>query len=301
MPGGPAGRHGTLTLLDDVVVEFGITSSAPAERDPSGSGADVRRVTTSSWGDAYLKTTRADSGDDALAAATRELRCCRDLAPYAAFRTPELLAHHAGANGIALLLAAAGRVVPPRSWSRDMWVALGGQLALVHRTEPASATEWRRPDPLLDSVYATDPADVAGYWGEQVPDLARVLDRIEELLTPLTAAPQVFSHGDCHTGNVLFQGSQVALCDWQMAGMGRRAADLAFLRVRATPSGAAVPDEFLSAYVDRTGCDRGTLSRALVAEEIATWLFLWPPFARFNTPAAIERVRRRVRFLTSRW
>ncbi len=67
--------------------------------------------------------------------------------------------------------------------------------------------------------------------------------------------------------------------------------------MRATPSGAAVPPALTDAYLAARPCDRRTFARALVAEELAVLVFLWPPFAAFNTPAGIARVRRRARVL----
>jgi hypothetical protein len=90
-------------------------------------------------------------------------------------------------------------------------------------------------------------------------------------------------------------------CDRPAAGIGRPATDLAFVSVRAIPAGVTVPQALLDSYMDNRPCERDTLERALVAEELAIFVFLWPPFAAFNSPPAIARVRRRARQLADRW
>ncbi len=92
------------------------------------------------------------------------------------------------------------------------------------------------------------------------------------------------------TGSLVF-------CDWQVVGIGRPVTDLAMLSVRATPTGTAIPRELIDAYLESRPGDRLALERALVAEELAILVFLWPHYARFNSPAGVARVRFRAREL----
>jgi hypothetical protein len=85
------------------------------------------------------------------------------------------------------------------------------------------------------------------------------------------------------------------------AGAGSPAADLAFLSVRATPAGVVVPPARMDAYATVRGCDRRTLRRAVVAEEIAVLLGQWPPYARLHDAAGVGRVVRRTRDLARVW
>ncbi|QPP05410.1 hypothetical protein G4Z16_02285 [Streptomyces bathyalis] len=62
-----------------------------------------------------------------------------------------------------------------------------------------------------------------------------------------------------------------------------------------------VPRELIHSCLDGRRCDRVALERALVAEELAVLVFLWPPYAPFNRPSGIARVRRRARELQDRY
>ena len=61
------------------------------------------------------------------------------------------------------------------------------------------------------------------------------------------------------------------------------------------------PPELIDAYVAGRPCDRQVLQHAVLAEELATYLFLWPPYAAINDPAGIARITRRTRALTELW
>ena len=47
--------------------------------------------------------------------------------------------------------------------------------------------------------------------------------------------------------------------------------------LRATPSGTVVPPVLVDAYLENSPYDRHALERAMVAEELATFVFQWPP------------------------
>ena len=104
-------------------------------------------------------------------------------------------------------------------------------------------------------------------------------------------------HGDCHTGNVLHHDGGLAFVDWQSAGFGRASSDLAFVSVRAIPSGVRVPAALLDEHVRRSqelGVATDPAFRRTVAlEELAILVFQWPSYARWNSDTGIRRVRRR--------
>lgn len=257
-----------------------VLDGGPAD---SRSGAGVRRARLPSGELAYLKTTPASLESSALDAARRELRFYRDVAPDLAVPTPELLAWRDTGDGVALLLASAGDPVPVRQWTPRMWAALGDVIAVLHDAPGA----WPRPDPLAG------PHDI-GYW-RGLPSIP-----IAELAAAM-ALPPVFGHGDCHAANVVWRDGRPVVCDWQMAGIGRPGSDLAFPGVRAAPDGVVVPPELMAAYVRRRRCDEGALRRAVLAEELAFLLYVWPPYATLHTGTAIGRVRDRIRTLVRRW
>jgi aminoglycoside phosphotransferase (APT) family kinase protein len=276
---------------------FGVEPDEPETRLESRSGAGIHAVRTSGGAAAYLKLTPAALGPDALAAARRELRFYRELAARAPVRTPRLLDAAEDGDGVALLLAAAGAPADVRTWTPGMWAALGRDLAALHSGEPA----WRRPDQLRAALAAPDLAAVELFWGATLPRLADLVSARTDLNRAMDALPAVFVHGDCHTGNIAVTGESLTFLDWQMSGSGRPGTDLAFLTVRATPAGVTAPPDLTAAYLRHRNVDRRTLQLALLAEELAVYLFQWPPFAAYNTPAGVERVRQRAARLTTRW
>jgi hypothetical protein len=63
-----------------------------------------------------------------------------------------------------------------------------------------------------------------------------------------------------------------------------------------------VPPGFLDAYLaDADAGRRRSVELATLAAELWFFVLLWPPFAAFNTPTGIDRVRRRTRLLADRW
>ena len=91
-------------------------------------------------------------------------------------------------------------------------------------------------------------------------------------------------------------------CDWQSSGAGTPSSDLAFPSVRATPAGVTVRPAFLDAYLkDADANRRHAVELATLAAELWIFVLLWPPYAAYNTPAGIDRVRGRTRLLADRW
>jgi Ser/Thr protein kinase RdoA (MazF antagonist) len=164
-----------------------------------------------------------------------------------------------------------------------------------------TGTDWTRPDPLLDALLAPTFDDITAFWAATLPQLAEVVSDRSELADQICALPPVFIHGDCHTDNILHGAGALIFCDWQATGIGRPTSDLAFLSVRSVPSGVTVPHALVDAYLNHRMCERESLRRALLAEELAILVFLWPPYAAFNSPTGIARVRQRARVLAERW
>jgi hypothetical protein len=57
----------------------------------------------------------------------------------------------------------------------------------------------------------------------------------------------------------------------------------------------------IEAYLEGRPCDRHALEWALVTEELAILVFLWPHYAAYNSPSGIARIRRRARELADRY
>lgn len=260
-----------MSLLARAMREFGVTVEGPGTQADAQSGAGVWAVPG-----AFLKITPAGP------AAERELHFYRAVAPIAPVRTPALLGVLADESGVALLLADAGSPRPAVSWTPSMWAELGTALALLHGL------------PVPPGAPAAFPPVDEAFWGISLPDPAA-------LVAALAAVPLVLTHGDCHAANLLHGPAGLVFCDWQSAGPGRPTTDLAFPSVRATPSGVVVPPTLLDAYLSTRPLDRDVLRRALIAEELATFLCHWPAYAPVNSPAGNARVVDRVRGLTRRW
>jgi Ser/Thr protein kinase RdoA (MazF antagonist) len=289
-------------LMESAADEFRVAFARSAARGGSRSGAGVRAVRTADGKAAYLKVTPAALGSRTLAAARRELRFYRDLAPLAPVRTPRLLGSLDTPDGVALLLAAAGRTRDAPAWTQDMWADLGRGLGALHSVPlPDAGEDWSRPDELLEALAEPSLKEITAFWAAALPQLPAVISHRAELQDQIAALPPVLIHGDCHTDNILRAADSLVFCDWQAAGVGRPVCDLAFPSVRATPSGTSVPDAFIDAYLEVRPCDRRDLEGALVAEELAILVFLWPHYAAFNSPSANDRVRRRARALAGRY
>jgi aminoglycoside phosphotransferase (APT) family kinase protein len=354
-------------LMTTVLDEFKVSAEVAGAPLESRSGAGVHAVRTADGQRAFLKVSPTGPG---LAAAQRELRFYREIAPLTPVRTPALLSHVESAAGIALLLEAAGETLPAAAWTADMWADLGRDLAALHTMPLPPGDDWSRPDALLDALAEPDLDQIRTFWSSE---LAALTGRRAELADQIAALPPAFTHGDCHTDNIVHSNGELVFCDWQVCGIGRPTTDLALLSVRATPAGVTVPAKLVDAYLDgragalRSGGPRsggpqsgafesgtlrsggpqsgalesgnpqsgnpqsgnpqsgapesGTLrsggpqsadlqsadlqsadlQSALVAEELAIMVFLWPPYAAYNSPAGIARIRDRASELLWRW
>jgi aminoglycoside phosphotransferase (APT) family kinase protein len=288
-------------LTDLASAEFRVTVQQCGTHVKSRSGAGVHTVRTVENEPAFLKATPAGLGAQALSAARQELRFYQDLAPVSPVRTPRLLNFLDTEEGVALLLAAAGESREASSWTPDMWTDLGRDLAALHGMPLPNAEDWSRPDALQEAMAAPNLEVINDFWATTFPQLPTLISHRAELQAEINSLPPVLIHGDCHTDNIVHAAGSLIFCDWQVTGVGRPVSDLAFLSVRATPSGTVVPRVLVDAYLEIRPYDRRTLERALVAEELAIFIFLWPPFGAFNSESANDRVRRRVNELADRY
>ena len=267
----------------------------------SKSGAGVHAVRTADGLDAYVKVTPVALGPRALMNARRELSFYRALAPAAPLRTPGLLDFADSDDGVALLLAAAGAPLPVTSWTPNMWAALGRDLAALHSMPGPADPGWLSPDELSRAVAEPDLPMVEAFWRPVLPQLGEILARRAELAGWMGALPPAFVHGDCHTDNIMHVRDSLVFLDWASAGLGRPGSDLAFLNVRATPAGCLAPPELLRSYLGGRPGEHRAWRLALLAEELAVFLFQWPAFAPYNSAVGIDRVRRRTRALAEQW
>jgi Ser/Thr protein kinase RdoA (MazF antagonist) len=248
-----------------------------------------------------LKVTSLRREADARAG-RRELAFYRDLAERMPIRTPALLDSYEDNDVIAMLLSAHGEIEPATSWDRRTWLALAVDLARLHGTAVPEPDRWKEHWSPFHALREPDMPMVDGFWRE---DLASSLDAIiesRELLEQvILQAGECFVHGDCHTENILREDSALVWIDWQSTGIGNPARDLAFLNARAAPSGARIPPEMLAVYCSECDKDLERMRRSVIAAELSIFIFEWPPYASFNSPAGTRRVRRHTRYLAERW
>lgn len=248
-----------------------------------------------------LKVTSLQRDDDARAG-HRELAFYRGLAERLPIRTPTLLDHYADNDVIAMLLSAHGEIEPATSWNRRSWRALAVDLARLHGTAVPEPDRWKEHWSPLQVLRAPDLPMVEGFWREDLgSSLDAVVDSRELLEQAILQAGECFVHGDCHTENILREDGALVWIDWQGTGIGNPALELAFLDARATPSGARVPPEVLARYCTERDSDLQQMWRSVIAAELAIFVFVWPPYASYNSPAGTRRVRRRTRDLAERW
>ncbi|MFI6636505.1 aminoglycoside phosphotransferase family protein [Nonomuraea fuscirosea] len=289
-------------IISLAVRRFGITIDRDdAEPADARSGAGLHSARTFEGRTAFLKVTPASLGVEALHGARRELRFYTELAATVPLRTPPLFDSLETEAGVAVLLAHAGDRLPAREWTDRAWSELGRDLAAMHAMPGPLDESWNGPQPLLAALAEPATQTITEFWGVVLPQLPQFLAARMELRAELAAQPAVFVHGDCHTSNIVHDTSGLVFCDWQSAGIGRSSSDLAFVNVRAVPDGALVSPAATIAYLDRCGGSRAAFERALLLEELAIFVFQWPPFAAYNSALGISRVHDRVRYLSERW
>jgi len=289
--------------LSDVTADLRVTVTSSDPLHGSQSGARVHPVTRDNGRPAVLKVTTATDGA-AREAAERELQLYLHLRPHIGVRTPQLLDYRESVDTIALLLSAHPAPRPAVHWSRNNWLHLADDLARLHSTPMPAGTAWHRPSWVAQAFTNPDLVRAEEFWSW--PDERDLIDRIltdtESLQAAMDPLTDGFLHGDCHTDNILIEGNQLVWADWQGAGAGNPAGELAFPSVRATPSGATLPQQdIIGRYAATRGLDSAQVTRATLAAELAIFLLTWPEYAAYNDDAGIRNVHQRVQHLARQW
>jgi len=266
----------------------------------SASGSAVHPVRVDG-AEAVLKVTMAGPGQ---VNARRELGFYRTMAERVPVRTPRLLRYADNDDFSALLLAAHPPAPPACEWDRPRWLALAGQLAALHSSPVPDRPSWLAT-PWLRQILDDPPVDMAEeYWsrtgaGDKV---GAVLAEPAALAAAIAASGVCFVHGDCHVGNLLRDGDSTVWADWQQAGAGSPAVDLAFLCSRADADGADLPyGAMLREYAAHRPCDVGALYRSTIAAELGILLFGWPEYAVHIGQTGRDRLTRRLLRLVDDW
>jgi Ser/Thr protein kinase RdoA (MazF antagonist) len=283
-------EHGLARVIETLGWDI---DAGGVELTGSASGSGVFRVRIDE-ADAVLKVTTAGRGQ---LNARRELTFYRTMAGQVPVTTPRLLRHADNDELTALLLSAHTPAHPAWEWDESAWLELARQLAAVHSTPLPEERSWLET-PWLQRALDRPPVDLAeDYWSrtEAAGRIGPVLDAIAALAAALTAVPDCFVHGDCHVDNLLRDGQRVVWADWQVAGVGSPAIDLAFLWSRANADGADLPyAAMVNEYVAHRGIDAAVLRQSLIAAELGVLLFGWPEYAAFRTQTERDRLTRRL-------
>ena len=284
-------------MLDDALRRWGLVPVNGNRLLESRSAATVLHV-EGPHGRAYLRVTPASAGEGPSREARRELAFYTAIAPSLPSVAPRLLDALDEPHGIALLIEDAGRVESRDTWTTARWTRFAEIVHRIHAVTPPSREEFREVRPL--DGHLRDRIDGASqFWGDHLAGLDEAIDRVVRAVPDLLA-DHAFVHGDLHLDNVVCaKADDVRLTDWQQCGRGSAAADLAFVNVRLAPSGNLAPDEFLASYAATGGHDHAELRRTTEVLELATYLFVWPPFAAYNSVEGVANVHARARHLTA--
>jgi len=264
------------------------------------SGSGVYRVRIDGY-DAVLKVSTADG---LQRNARRELTFYQTLAERVPVATPRLLDHADNDDLTALVLSAHTPARPAREWDRSEWLEVAAQLAALHSIRLPHEAPWVHT-PWLRRILDRPPIKIAErYWSDTdaAESVGKVLDAPAALAAAVASTPDCFLHGDCHVDNLLRDGNHILWADWQVAGIGSPAIDLAFLWSRANADGADPPHAaMLHEYTAHRRVDLALLHRAVIAAEIGTTLFGWPEYAAYHTQNERDRITRRLRQLIADW
>lgn len=264
------------------------------------SGSQVHLARQEDGRACVLKVTSLRRDDDARAG-RRELDFYHHLAERMPIRTPALLDYFEDNEAIAILLSAHGEIEPATSWDRKSWLSLAVDLARLHGTEVPEPDRWIDDRSPFHALREPDMPVVDGFWREDLPSLDAIVESRELLEREILHAGESLVHGDCHTDNILRENGAMVWIDWQSTRIGNPALELAFLEARATPSGARIPPEMLAKYCSESDKDLELMLRSTIAAELSIFIFEWPLYASFDSPAGTRLVRRRTKYLAERW
>lgn len=270
------------------------------ELSGSASGSAVHSVQIDG-ADAVLKVTTAGPGQ---VNARRELGFYQTMADRISVSTPRLLQYADNDDLTALLLSAHPPARPAQQWDRTAWLAVARQLAALHSTPIPDRPSWLAT-PWLQQVLERPPVDMAeDYWSrtDAANKIGAVLAEPAALAAAMAITGVCFVHGDCHVGNLLCEGDRMVWADWQVAGVGSPAVDLAFLWSRADADGANLPyTAMMREYTAHRPCDTAALHRSTTAAELGILLFGWPEYAVRLRQAERDRLTRRLLQLMGDW
>lgn len=174
-----------------------------------------------------------------------------------------------------------GRVLPPGEWTEPLLASLAGQLARLH---VLGCTDGLEPPASHDLVATAHQA--RRWWVGHEPEHAVALEPLwpavlahqERVQQRAPEAETVLVHADACLTNVVVDAGHPRLIDWEWAGPGDPARDLAYAggRVHADPWYAALDDAQVRRQVEAYAEARAALGRPVDVEQLlvrrAGWL-----------------------------
>ncbi len=287
-------RTGIETMLDELADSGERPRLIDVERMKGGIATATHRLT--------VRTGRGSTRDVALKRYLPDDETARyewerlGLARRSAVPTPEPLLLDLEGRWFgtpALLMAALPGETSHDRDDNEGWVAqLAGTLAAIHRT--------RLLTPIPDVVRR--PATWATFEADELPPGVRaeaIRSALAHLRQLAKTQPVVFSHGDYHPGNVLFDGGVISgVVDWSATKLEPAGFDVATCRAMlAVMSGAELPDRFLAAY--RNAAEAPVVHLRLWDVLAGARAFQWSPhaqeaFAALGVRIEADEVRKRI-------
>ena len=197
-----------------------------------------------------------------------------------------------GLPGIVTEFMAGRNIEPPTE--APLWGELAAtnarMLAQVHQTPFAEADKrWLMNDNVEVAWFIKD-GKMPDYMRRDA-DGARVWHLVKAHWHQRRRTPDRFQHTDYWSGNILWQGEAIsAIVDWEEAGFGDAAGDVAYARMEYFLEGLPeAADIFLRVYQVETGWDTPNLA---LMELVASARVMTDPAGWFTRPHMEARYRR---------
>ncbi len=161
-----------------------------------------------------------------------------------------------GLPGIVTEFVAGKQIEPPTEAARwgEMAAVTARMLARIHSTSFGEADKRFLMDDNLEVAWFIKKGRIPEYM-QQDPDGEMVWHLVNEHWTRRIPLPACFQHTDYWSGNILWQGDEIsAVVDWEEAGYGDPAGDVAYCRMEYFLEG--LPDAaetFLRVYQAEAG------------------------------------------------
>lgn len=289
----------------------GSSARAAAEAPPGDPPSAPTRVSLLGRGESYT-AWRAVRGDAELAVRVphrplselpQPMRAEHDLLT----RLPEDVGAHpvavhepTPADPAAYLVTSVvpGEVLAPRDWTDDLLAALADQLARLH-----VLGRLDDPVPAVDHDLLAAARGARDWWLAHEPEAASTLEhlwpaverhqrRVQELAPDVAT---VLVHGDTCLTNVVVDGARPRLIDWEWAGPGDAARDLAYAggRVHADPWYADLDDTRVRRQVQAYAAARDRLGSPVDVEQLLVRRAGWLVHETFFVTPHLRRVAAR--------